>query len=117
MGNPDFKVKPIGPIKCWSVGLDNFLVNLCLPKRISRKAKKDYWKGEHKNPPYLFNLSPTNLEWQGNLGVDDYRTKQTKKAEGISDPAFIILWFRILFFENEDNFQSHPIFNDLCVLH
>jgi hypothetical protein len=26
-------------------------------------------------------LSPTNLEWKVNLGRDDYRKKQTKKAE------------------------------------
>ncbi len=25
--------------------------------------------------------SATNLEWQVNLGIDDYRRKETKKAE------------------------------------
>jgi hypothetical protein len=44
-------------------------------------------------------------------------TPLKNKGRAIFDSALIILWFRILFFENEDNFQSHPIFNDLCVLH
>jgi hypothetical protein len=32
-------------------------------------------------------VTPTNLQWQVVLEVDDYRKKQTKKAEPF-DPAF-----------------------------
>ncbi len=40
-----------------------------------------------------------------------------KKGRSTLVPAFINLCFRVLFFENEDNFQPHPIFNDLTLLH
>jgi hypothetical protein len=50
----------------------------------------------------MLRIAPTTLRWEVDLGVDDYRKKQTKKAETI-DPAFalgesnIVLFLKALF--------------------
>ena len=36
---------------------------------------------------YSSRVTPTTLQWEDDLGVDDYGRKQTKKAEP-NDPAF-----------------------------
>jgi hypothetical protein len=71
-GDPDFGDKPIELIKCWKAGMDNLLVSPFLKRRIRGRAKKDYRRDEHKNPPSSFNFAPTNLQSEMTLTVNDY---------------------------------------------
>jgi hypothetical protein len=41
--------------------LENLLGGPCIKRRIRRRAIRDYQMGEHKNPPYPFNVAPTIL--------------------------------------------------------
>ena len=48
---------------------------------------EDYRKKTSENG---LRIAPTYLQWRDDLRVDDYRRKQTKKAEP-NDPAFALL--------------------------
>jgi hypothetical protein len=58
-----FREKPIGLIKWRKAGFDNLLVSPYLKRRIKGRAIRDYRRGEHQNPPYSFNVAPTNPQW------------------------------------------------------
>jgi hypothetical protein len=53
------KDKSIGLIKWQKAGLENLLGSPCIKRRIRVRAKKEYWGGEHQNPPHLYYVAPT----------------------------------------------------------
>jgi len=46
---------------------------------------------------YSSRVTPTSPQWQGNLGVNDYRKKQTKRQSQF-DPAFSLLKYILIYF-------------------
>jgi len=59
---------------------------------------------------HIVRTSPTTLQWGDDLRVDDYRRKQTKKAEP-NDPAFPLYqsgWFYFLNFLLSPTSPSRP---------
>jgi hypothetical protein len=69
---PILGYKPNEPIKWLKARLEQLLVNSCLKRRIRGRAKKDYWGGEHQNPPFPFNIAPTKSGDRPMSGVDDF---------------------------------------------
>jgi hypothetical protein len=57
------KDKSIGLIKWQKAGLENLLGSPCIKRRIRVRAKKEYWGGEHQNPPHLYYVAPTIPQW------------------------------------------------------
>jgi hypothetical protein len=53
-------------------GLENLFVSTCIKRRIRRRAIRDYRRGEHKNPPYSFNVAPTTVQLGYLPIVEDY---------------------------------------------
>jgi hypothetical protein len=55
--------------------LGNLLVSSCFKGKINGKAIGDYQIGEHKNPPYPFNVAPTSLQSKIIPEIIDYGEK------------------------------------------
>jgi hypothetical protein len=66
------KDRSIGLIKWQKLGLENLLESPCIKRRIRGRAIRGYRRGEHKKPPYPFNVAPTSRYSGVTLGVDDY---------------------------------------------
>ena len=66
------KDKSVGLIKWQKAGLENLLGSPCIKRRIRWRAIRDYRRGEHKNPPYPFNVAPTILQSRIVMKLHDY---------------------------------------------
>jgi hypothetical protein len=79
---PILRYKPNEPIKWLKARLEQLLVNSCLKRRIRGRAKKDYWGGEHQNPPFPFNIAPTTIQPRSYLRTEDYYLKHSTRKAG-----------------------------------
>ena len=52
--------------------MEKLSVSPSFKRRIREGVIRDYWKGGHQNPPFSFNVAPTILQVQVDLGVEDY---------------------------------------------
>jgi hypothetical protein len=68
---PILKDNSIGLIKWEKRGLENLHGSPSIKRRIRWRAIRDYRRGEHKNPPYPFNVAPTNVHSKIVLKGDD----------------------------------------------
>jgi hypothetical protein len=83
--------KPIRLIKWQKTGLGNLLGSPYIKRRIRGRAIRDYRRGEHKTTSYPFNVAPTTLRWEVDVGVDDYRNKEQRQSQ-MTLPLFFIVF-------------------------
>jgi len=79
---PILRHKSIRLIKRVQARLKSLLTSFCFIRGIREKVIRSYRTGKHQNPPCSLTIAPTDLQWQADLGIDDYRWKCGNKKAG-----------------------------------